>query len=365
MSGLVATPFITIASNLSSHRAAQGVIYADQLKQTGRDITVNMTRDLYHEDFNKFDDLYVYHGNDFSGGVNLFGGMKAFPYVDNFRNFSKFKGNVYSLVIPYPSVYAELKKKYDEHISKDKEIDPLWHEVDWNNLVRMEREAVTIDPNLLVKYPRIAAGDSHAICMYRPGWMNNSVPFKTLHGALKVGIQHFIKPYGDNFEEIEFYFGNIDIRHHICRQDNSDSAIEDLVKEYVKQAKEVANEFGAKTVRLYELLPPENESRSLPKTGFFKGTPFYGTWSDRNNARLHFKYCLEQECGGRVEPFFWVDKLINNRGELDFSYMERPHSVHLSREYYPHWQGREWNGPEKKVVNKPIDHVTLEGFFLS
>jgi hypothetical protein len=43
---------------------------------------------------------------------------------------------------------------------------------------------------------------------------------------------------------------------------------------------------------------------------------------------------------------------MNKAGELDFKYMEKPKSIHLSREFYPYW-----NGIETKITN------TLEEFF--
>jgi hypothetical protein len=43
--------------------------------------------------------------------------------------------------------------------------------------------------------------------------------------------------------------------------------------------------------------------------------------------------------------------------------MEKPQSVHLSREFYPHWQGWEWNGLNPPI-NKPatVHHASLESF---
>ena len=67
MKALLASPFSAISSNLASHRAAQAVIYADQINRSGVDITVNMGGGNYITDFNKFDVLYVYHGNDWGG----------------------------------------------------------------------------------------------------------------------------------------------------------------------------------------------------------------------------------------------------------------------------------------------------------
>lgn len=363
-SGLVATPFITISRQLSSHRAAQGVIYADQIQRAKcSNIRVNITGDLYVNDFNEFDDLYVYHGNDWSGNVNLFGGLKNFPYINNFVNFSKFKGTVYSLVIDMPDYYGIMKEKFDKAREKDKEWHPDWDDIDWDNLKRMCETAETLDPNYIHEYPRIAIGDSHAICMYRPSWQNISIPFKTLHGALKQGLDSFIPP--GRYTDIEFYFGNIDVRHHLCRQEDPAAATKELVSEYVRQAYEVTIAHGCR-VKLYELLPIELESRSIPKTGWHKGTPFYGSRSERNEVRKLFKEEIKKQCtGGKVSLYEWIGEMINSRGELDFDYMEKPQSVHLSRRWYPHWQGYEWSHAPyiEYIPTAERETTTLEDFF--
>jgi hypothetical protein len=368
MRGLVATPFITISRQLSSHRAAQGVIYADQLQQAGYNVKVNMTGDQYVDNFNDYQELFVYHGNDFSGAVNLFGGLDNFPYIDNFVNFSRFAGKVYSLVIDFPDYYGIMKEKFDKAKEKGKSWNPAWDGIDWNNLKRMCETAETIIPNDLVKYPRLAIGDSHAICMYRPQWQNLSVPFKTLHGALKEGLDSFIHNKDVNYEWIEFYFGNIDVRHHLCRQEDPIKATNELVDKYIEQARGIAEKYRC-SVCLYELLPIENESRSIPKTGWYKGTPFYGSWEERNEVRKAFRERLKMHedftVGERIFVYEWIGAMINSNGELDFDCMEKPQSVHLSRKWYPHWQGYEWSHapyidytpiPERELNN-------LESFF--
>jgi hypothetical protein len=199
---------------------------------------------------------------------------------------------------------------------------------------------------------KVVAGDSHAICMYRPGWFVNSVPFKTLHGALKEGLQSFIQPH---HEIAEFYFGNIDVRHHLMRQANPEQATRDLANRYYEQL----SQLDLAKVSAYELLPIENESRALPKTGYYKGTPFYGPWEHRETVRLIFKDEMKKLCAqGSVNFIEWTDYLKNDKGELDFEHMEKPKSVHLSRDSYPYWQGRKWSGlPEYKPS-------TLEDFFI-
>ena len=363
MTAVLTAPFTPISKNMSSHRAAQGVIYADQLKQAGIDVYVNMSLERYVEDHNTFDEMYVYHGNDWSGHLNLFGGLKEFPHVDNFLNFSKFKGKVYSLVIDFPDYYDQLKHKVNLANSKNKDIDPRWNEVDWDNIKRMEKEAITIVPNLLKIYDSISIGDSHAICMYRPNWNNYSIPFKTLHGALRMGLKSFIQPEGYARKNIEFYFGNIDVRHHLLRQEDPIQATKDIVTEYFRQAHEVSREYDA-DVTIYELLPIENESRAIPKTGWYQNTPFFGTRLDRDKIRRLFREEARKHVSERVHLFEWVDRMMNPAGELDFKYMEKPKSVHLSREFYPHWQGWEYNGlePTRESLNITTRNMGLEAF---
>ncbi len=343
MSILITSPFTHISSNIHSHRAAQAAIYAEQLSiEHTPNVHLDRTGDIA-PDPNAFDDVYVYHGNDWGGSLNLFGGMKNYGNIDNLIRYSKIKGPVYSLWIDHPK-YSEMLEPRMKG-----EIHPDWHKVDWDNLKKLEDTAITVRE--IESTSRVVAGDSHAICMYRPGWFVNSVPFKTLHGALKQGLHTFIEPH---HEIAEFYFGNIDVRHHLCRQPNPEQATRDLANRYYEQL----SQLDLAKVYAYELLPIENESRALPKTGYYKGTPFYGSWEDRNRCRLIFKEEMRKLCAqGSVNFIEWVDYLMNDKGELDFEHMEKPKSVHLSRNSYPHWQGRKWSGLSE---TKP---ASLEDFF--
>jgi len=345
MKTLITSPFTHISSNIHSHRAAQAAIYADQLDSNGYIVHLDRTGNI-HPDVNSFDEIYVYHGNDWGGSLNLFGGMKNYGGIDNLIRYSKIKVQVYSLWIDHPK-YSEMLEPRMKG-----EIHPDWAKVDWENLKRIENTAITVKEITCAN--RVVAGDSHAICMYRAGWFVNSVPFKTLHGALKEGLSSFISPH---HEIAEFYFGNIDVRHHLMRQSNPEEATRDLANRYYEQL----SKLDLAKVSAYELLPIENESRALPKTGYYKGTPFYGAWEHRETIRLIFKDEMKKLCAqGSVNFIEWTDYLKNDRGELDFEYMEKPKSVHLSRDSYPYWQGRKWSGlPEHKP--KPS---TLEDFFI-
>ena len=91
------------------------------------------------------------------------------------------------------------------------------------------------------------------------------------------------------------------------------------------------------------MLPIENESRKIPQSGYYKGQPFYGSWSERNDFRNQFNDYIEKEYG----IIRWTQHLYNELGELDFKYMEKPQSIHLSREFYPYWNGMETNSLEE------------------
>lgn len=343
MNILVTSPFTPVSSNIHSHRAAQAAVYAEQLSVEFGNVHLDRTGDI-HPDPTSFNRVYAYHGNDWFGSLNLFGGMKNYGNIDKLIRYSKLKAPIYSLWIDHPKYSEMLKPRLDG------DIHPDWHLVDWENLKKLEDTAITVREIEVVN--RVVAGDSHTICMYRPGWFVNSVPFKTLHGALKEGLQTFIEPH---HKIAEFYFGNIDVRHHLNRLPDMEQATRDLANRYHEQL----SSLDLEEVSAYELLPIENESRVLPKTGYYKGTPFYGSLEKRNRCRLIFKDEMKKLCAkSRVNFIDWVEPLINNSGELDFECMEKPKSVHLSRNSYPHWQGRKWSG---LYENKP---ATLEDFFV-
>jgi hypothetical protein len=375
-------PFIPIAAFMASHRASQGVIYADMIREaTGEEVVVNFGGNVCH-DFNEYDKVYVYHGNDWSGGLNLYGGTKGFPYAWNFRNLTLFKGPVVSIAIPFPDYHRQLTEKLAQDRKNGHTPDPAFDEIDWNNLKRMEEAPVLRYPG---EYDSLVIGDSHSICMYRPGWHVNSVPFKTLKGALRDGFGSMIMqpsgPYHTNnvIRHLEIYFGNIDLRHHFCRTVTKEGESlwptpTELADEYFLQASILFASFpNLKSVGLYELLPCEEEARKLPQSGYYMKQPFWGTWEERMAARKVFNDRLEQladHAKNGVSLIRWTDYLVNKKGELNLHAMEYKKSVHLSRMSYPHWTGVDYNttqikDPKKQGLpaNPVVLKATLDSFF--
>ena len=77
MNILVTSPFTPVSSNIHSHRAAQAAIYAEQLSVEFGNVHLDRTGDI-HPDPESFNLVYAYHGNDWFGSLNLFGGMKNY-----------------------------------------------------------------------------------------------------------------------------------------------------------------------------------------------------------------------------------------------------------------------------------------------
>jgi len=336
----IISPTNTITSLVYSHRTAPAVIYCDQLKSMGHDAVVDFEGEI--KDLNEYDLLYMYHADNGTSrtkpsAMNIFGGFQNCPYSQNVVKVSKYKGPIISLNCDFPEYERLLRRKFELAKKNNVYIEPIWHELNIDNWGRFEKEAEVV--NHVSTSKKMVIGDSHAISMYRPGWSFRSVVFKTLNGALNEGLKSFIDI--DGVEELEFYFGNIDVRHHLCRIEGDPlKNAEALADRYIEQAKEL-------NAKIYELLPIENESRVVPKTGHYNGKPFWGSWAERKKVRDHFNDYIEY----KYNIIRWTDYLLNDRGELDFAYMEKPRSIHLSREYYPHWTGVENNS------------VSLENFF--
>lgn len=354
------SPIQAITDRPYSHRSGEAVMYADMLEWAGMGpIVVDYAHRISkNEGLVNAEAIYVHPGNDWSGALNLYGGLSA-ECPKALQELSKVnldKTAVYSIPIPMPNYSTLIRDRLDK--TDPHKVHPSWNSLDLGNLALIEEKAIRIvHPH---ESSIIVIGDSHAISHYIPGRAMVSVPYQTLHGALKKGLKSFIPDYvkkaGVPAGRLFFYFGNIDIRHHLLRQPSPSQATIDLATEYVRQAWEICTETNYQVV-ICEPLPIENESRKVPKSGYYKGTPFFGSWGERNLVRIHFTRCIEDLISmaandPRLSLNRWTDYLLNSKGELDFAFMEKPQSIHLARSHWPYWHGP-----------VPSDTPTIEEFF--
>ena len=321
----------TVSPRLTSHKGAWAFLWANQLKyyfaQLGEgDVEIKVLHN--EESWDGYDLIYLDHGMEFNGeSLNLFGGAQDEPALRLGRLLSVDPLSLVSLDRAMPD-YGALGK------GRLKACSDVWRNTDWDAITTacgkmdfMTQESMAEH----IKLDHLALGDSHTFSMYKPGMAVCRNDGQTMFGALKRGLKSFIEPFGPQIKKLTLYFGNIDIRHHLMRQPDPAVALFAMLDEYEKQIKALNMDY----VELISALPIENESRKLPKTGFYKGTPFAGTWEERTALVTIFNIRLEEICHRNGWEFYSHPNVYKNeKGELDFEVMELPQSVHLRRSFY-------------------------------
>ena len=171
---------------------------------------------------------------------------------------------------------------------------------------------------------KLVRGDSHSLSVWRPGFGLDRTDGKTLHVFLK-DADSLVEEWNSKYDEVVLYFGNIDLRFHLMRQENPKAAVGELFRRYVEFAKKLNN------ATLVNLLPVEHESRKLPGTGLYLKQPYFGTRQERADLRDTANRILNNS---GVKTLQWPDEWIDEDGMKMFEYMEAKQSVHLKPKYY-------------------------------
>lgn len=284
-----------------------------------------------NDDWKDYDMILLYHGMEWSGALNMFGGAKD---PSPFQKFLDAKNGFMSLDIPCPD-FGALGKARCSSGSKE------WNDFDWNALTEKCRNMPVVRMYKL-GLQSLIVGDSHANSVWMPDTMVDRNDAKTLHGALQYRLVNYVSPYiahlhdgKSNLKHITFYFGNIDIRHHILRRRMPTRTLHVLLREYEKQIQEVVAEFKIPSIEVVCPLPIENVSRRIPKTGWYKNTPYYGSQEERQHLVDHMTQQIERfthkhgwKCYKHPKTF------LNDQKELSFDVMEKPQSVHIAPKFY-------------------------------
>jgi|TARA_R110002167_G_scaffold349240_2_gene561061 hypothetical protein len=256
--------------------------------------------------------LYLDHGVNFGGSINLFGGFdeKLKQRVDNFLLADK----VYSLDIDMPEYGNMLAKRKD---CPDK---------DWCARVQDKCDGAQTMLSTDLDTDWLTIGDSHSAAFAPEGSMVIKTNGLTLNGMIKNNFQyvrdHMAKC--NNLQGITLVFGNIDLRHHICRLgiDYRDMWIE-------------LKRFGDSLPVPVEYAVPwpiEFEGRKLPKTGYYKGQPFWGSYYERSQALAGIIETMDMISMNKIMyPNEW---LMMNPEVYAKEKMEGTSSVHISPECY-------------------------------
>lgn len=298
------------STRLSSHNAG----YTFYAKSRLEEFFKSEVEVIEMSEAEDFDAIVLTEGVNFrEGSYNLFGGVSD-KLIENLKFLHSFLGKVYSFG-PETIDYTGLVQK---RISE---------------LVFTMPETIKISEDDFIN-SKFIIGDSHSLSVYEKGFGLSRNDGKTLHGFLTDGLSHYLPQ--EELDILRLYAGNIDIRHHICRlfsEGQEFKAVDRMVEDLENQLSDLTLE-GVNSVEIVELLPIENESRKLPKTGYFEDKPFHGSWYLRDRAKNYFNHKLSEMCERNGFKFLKWPDMSNEFGELDFRFMEARQSVHISPKNY-------------------------------
>jgi hypothetical protein len=315
---VITNPISNIPLLKNSHVLGWSLVWAEQL---GAEIDHRCSPDI-----DKYEKVFLEHGVNFGGTLNLFGGATKEIYERINRVMQH--PNVVSLDYDMPPWGEQLRKRIGAPTTC-KEITNEW----CNRLSERIKGIPSLKQENLQsvsnKFTGISVGDSHTPAFSQANDIVLRANGKTLFGSLGSGIiTNFrgLKPFG----EITLSFGSIDIRHHLLR--HAGVNLDELISEYVKQGQSIEKTFACE-VFYCAPVPVEHEGRKLPQTGYFKGTPFFGSREERLNMTLCFIDLLNKKSGGKVvkPPETWYNM---DGEEYAKKYMENASSVHISPQHY-------------------------------
>lgn len=271
--------------------------------------------------------LYLDHGVNFSGGLNLFGGVTE-EVFDRLEQLSRFTGRLGSLDLPMPNYAEQLQKRIGQATCDSRLASIL------PALTERFADTEYITQAHLDWLPNLTIGDSHSTSMAPASSRVLRTNGQTLFGALRdnlIEAQLELCTNLDSVKNITLAYGSIDIRHHIGRQTDPESAVRKLAENYADRIKTLSSVTGI-SVEAAAPVPVEHEGRKLPQTGYYKGTPFAGTQAQRRAWTEIFKNVLIDSGINLASP---PQEWYTMDGELFAkNCMELGSSVHLAPTHY-------------------------------
>ena len=271
--------------------------------------------------------VYLLHGANFGGSLNLFGGFDE-ELETSINNLLQ-ADEIVSLDIDMPDYGGMLKKRKDV-------VDKAWCD---RVTAKLSTAKTLVSSDLSFEW--LAVGDSHTAAYSRPNSAVVKQDGTTLFNQVESNfeyLRHHINK--KQWKGVTISLGNIDVRHHFLRVNSDWKAMYDKLFEF-------GNSLGIEVE--YSLpWPIEFEDRKLPKTGYYKDKPFWGSQADRSKlVNDIYKYMSERSVNIVKAPADWYN---TDPEQYADEKMEKPKSVHLSPEVY---RRKNWGIPE----------TTLEDFF--
>lgn len=316
-----------ITTRPGSHKGGWVRLLKCQLKNAGyNNVTVLDNKDS----FANYGTIIFDLGAEYSGALNMFGGLdeKVFKRLNEIHDF---KGQLFSWKNELADVNVlESRRSNVSTCEAFKATDAGF----LGRVAAVLATAKTFDHTYRTN--GLLIGDSHTPSVWTPEFMIERRDGRTLKGMIEHGtIKRLVMQYrlaGHDINAVHVHCGSIDIRHHVHREPEPDLYVVDLATKLLDKMMEISD---AKLI-VTHTMGIEDESRELPKTGYFKGTPFTGSWAQRNRSREIFNAVMDElkRMDHDTEVITMPGYFFGQDGKLQFEVMEKPQSVHLSPEHY-------------------------------
>lgn len=281
------------------------------------------------DSLNDFQYIIFDLGAEFSGSLNMFGGLdeKTFKRL---QELEQFQGEFLSWRNDLPDISVLEARRNNASTCED------FKTTNGDFIPRVcEKLKMVRKFDHAYKTNRLLISDSHGPSVWDPSFIIERRDGRTLQGLLD---NHTIPKYLNlipDIDMLQIHCSSIDIRHHVFRESNPEEHIAFMAQRLLDQSQVFqGHKIFTQTMGI------EDESRELPKTGYFKGTAFCGTWEQRNLARTIFNEVIElgateisahhSLASVQALPDFFFDET----GKLKFDVMEKPGSVHTSPAFY-------------------------------
>lgn len=171
-------------------------------------------------------------------------------------------------------------------------------------------------------------GDSHSTAFADKGQGVIRKNGMTCYGVIT--SKEFLLPTNPNAKKRILSLGSIDIRHHVLREGSIGT--KRLVGMYVDWIMKGDDRDNIETL-VCTPVPVEHEGRRIPKTGWYKGSPFAGSRESRLRETMLFIDELNRLMSGKVisPPRRWYEM---DGEEYANNHMELSSSVHISPKHY-------------------------------
>ena len=318
MSKIIMNPFTPIPKSPKSHVRGWATMWSQRLDAeiANKDTDVSL-----------YEEIYIDHGVNFSGTMNLFGGYNTEVHnrVMQLVEAEQKGATLYSLDLPINEVgyVKQIEKRIGAATTTKSEID----------LYDIEESLYAAHTLTMgdLKLPKAIIGDSHCLAYSTKDQKIDRRNGLTLYHVLnKIGLVPFInKSFAKNSSEIDLCLGSIDIRHHVFRHEVDAGAFAHrYAREIIK-----AQDYLETAINPCTPVPIETIDRKIPNTGKYRGESYFGSMDQRIDFTQEFIDVLndyiEFEVVSPPKKWYTMDPYVYEK-----EIMEHGGSVHISPVYY-------------------------------